>query len=147
MRRAEIAGLKVEDLDLEANVALVLGKGRRPRGCPFGRRTALAIDRYVRVRARHRDSQTPDLWLGLFGRMTDSGVAQMLERRAKKAGLPAIHAHLFRHTFAHQWLSQGGAGDGPDAVGGLAVETNAQPVCGFCCRRARQGGPSPSESG
>ena len=108
MRRAEIAGLKVEDLDLEANVALVLGKGRRPRGCPFGRRTALAIDRYVRVRARHRDSQTPDLWLGLFGRMTDSGVAQMLERRAKKAGLPAIHAHLFRHTFAHQWLSQGG---------------------------------------
>ena len=30
--------MTVEDLDLDLNVALVLGKGRRPRSCPFGRR-------------------------------------------------------------------------------------------------------------
>jgi site-specific recombinase XerD len=49
MRRAEFAGLKVEDLDLENNVAVVMGKGRRPRVCPFGGKTAVALDRYIRM--------------------------------------------------------------------------------------------------
>ena len=108
MRRAELAGITVEDIDFETNVAVVMGKGRRPRPCPFGRKTALALDRYLRMRAGHRDAGRPELWLGIFGPMTSSGVAQMLERRTQQAGLEGIHAHLFRHTYAHQWLSAGG---------------------------------------
>jgi site-specific recombinase XerD len=56
MRCSELANLQVEDLDLDDAVAIVLGKGRRPRACPFGNRTAAAIDRYLRlrtIRARH----------------------------------------------------------------------------------------------
>ncbi|MHB0870747.1 MAG: tyrosine-type recombinase/integrase [Chloroflexota bacterium] len=108
MRRAEIAGLKVEDVDFELNVALVLGKGRRPRACPFGRKTALALDRYLRVRPRHKDADRPELWLGHRGRMTNSGIADVVDRRAGEAGLVGIHPHLFRHTFAHHWLAAGG---------------------------------------
>ena len=33
----------------------------------------------------------------------------MLERRGREAGLPGLHPHQFRHTFAHQWLAEGGA--------------------------------------
>ena len=108
MRRAELAGLKDEDLDFEDNVAVVTGKGRRPRACPFGRKTALALDRYLRMRVGHRDAGRPELWLALRGPLTPSGVAQMVERRAKQTGLEGIHAHLFRHTYAHQWLRAGG---------------------------------------
>jgi len=36
MRRGECAGLAVEDLDFDQDVAVVLGKGRRQRACPFG---------------------------------------------------------------------------------------------------------------
>jgi len=36
LRRAECAGLRVSDIDLDEGVAIVLGKGRRPRACPFG---------------------------------------------------------------------------------------------------------------
>jgi integrase len=32
----------------------------------------------------------------------------VLQRRAKQAGIPAVHPHQFRHTFAHEWLSEGG---------------------------------------
>jgi integrase len=32
----------------------------------------------------------------------------MLRRRGAQAGLPGLHPHQFRHTFAHQWLAQGG---------------------------------------
>ena len=54
MRRAEIANLKVEDVDWTNNVVHVMGKGRRPRACPFGRKTAQALDRYLRARAEYR---------------------------------------------------------------------------------------------
>ena len=36
MRRAELAGLKLDDIDMDQQVAIVMGKGRRPRACPFG---------------------------------------------------------------------------------------------------------------
>lgn len=49
----------------------------------------------------------PWLWLGSNGRLTDSGAAQLLERRSVKAGLGRIHPHQLRHTFAHAWLAQG----------------------------------------
>jgi integrase/recombinase XerC len=32
----------------------------------------------------------------------------MLRRRGAQAALPGLHPHQFRHTFAHQWLAQGG---------------------------------------
>lgn len=108
MRRGELAGLKVDDLDFENNVAVVIGKGRRPRACPFGRKTALALDRYLRVRAGHRDAARPELWLGKAGPVTGNGIYQIVRDRASKAGLE-LHPHQLRHTFAHEWLAEGGA--------------------------------------
>jgi site-specific recombinase XerD len=109
MRLGELAGLRVEDLDLDQDVAIVMGKGRRPRACPFGNKTALAIDRYLRLRNRRPGvASTERLWLGTKGPMTDSGIRQMLERRAQQAGLGHIHPHQLRHTFADAWLREGG---------------------------------------
>lgn len=109
MRRGELVGLGVEDVDLAGHLALVLGKGRRERGCPFGDRTALALDRYMRIRRAHRLAALPWLWLGTRGRLSESGVGQMLARRGADAGLGHIHPHQLRHTFAHSWLANGGA--------------------------------------
>ena len=109
IRRSELAGLNVDDLDLDQNQCWVLGKGRRPRALPFGRRTALALDRYLRARARSRDADHPALFLGLGGPMTDSGIAQVVRRRARKAKLnERLNLHRFRHTFSHQYLAAGG---------------------------------------
>ena len=106
MRRTELAGLGLADLDLEHGAAVVLGKGSRPRACPFGRKTAQAIDRYLRVRGRHQQAGEPWLWLGKQGRLGDTGVAQVVKRRGEQAGLK-LHPHLFRHTFAHSMLASG----------------------------------------
>lgn len=108
MRRAELAGLMVDNIDWDNNVALVLGKNRRPRACPFGRRTALALDRYLRTRMKHRDSQRTELWLGHSGPMTSNGINQVITKRAKQAGLAHIKPHQFRHSYAHNWLANGG---------------------------------------
>jgi site-specific recombinase XerD len=107
-RRAELVGLRVSDVDFDLDVLLVLGKGRRERALPFGRRSAVALDRYLRVRARRRDAALPWLWLGREGRLTEWGLVQMLHRRGDQAGLPGLYPHQLRHTFAHEWLAQGG---------------------------------------
>ena len=108
VRLAELTGLRTDDVDFGAGVVLVVGKGRRPRACPFGPKTAQALDRYLRVRSRHPLRDQRWLWLGSKGRLTDSGVAQMLRRRSAKAGIAAVHPHQLRHMFAHAWLTQGG---------------------------------------
>jgi site-specific recombinase XerD len=107
MRRSELAYLRVEDVDFDHNVAHVLGKGRRPRGCAFGHRTAMALDRYLRERAKHGSADRPELWLGHAGPLTDNGVYQAVVERARAAGLD-VHPHQLRHTFAHLWLAGGG---------------------------------------
>ena len=63
-RRAELLGMRLEDLDFEYDVVRVIGKGGRERALPFGRKTALALDRYLRVRSRHRLAHLDALWLG-----------------------------------------------------------------------------------
>jgi site-specific recombinase XerD len=107
-RRAELADLQLAHVDLNLDVLLVLGKGRRERALPFGHKAGEALERYLRVRARHKHAELPWLWIGLRGRLTAYGVVMMLRRRGRQAGLPNLHPHQFRHTFAHQWLAEGG---------------------------------------
>lgn len=114
LRRAEIAGLAVEDVDWSGNPPMlrVLGKGGRSRQVPVGNKAARDLDRYLRMRARHRLANSPALWLGKAGPMTDSGIYQVVRDRAAQAGLEGVHTHLFRHTFAHMWLAaEGQEGD------------------------------------
>jgi site-specific recombinase XerD len=109
MRRAECASMALSDIDLDEDVVYVTGKGRRPRTCPIGAKASQALDRYLRVRARHRLAQLPNLWLGQLGPLTPDGLAKVIGRRAEQAGVPGIHLHQFRHGFAHRWLSSGGS--------------------------------------
>lgn len=111
-RRAEISNLALADVDLDAGIVTVLGKGRRVRHVPFGKKTTLALDRYLRRRAEHRDAELPALWLSVRrGAVSAQGIHLMLKRRCKDAGIPELHFHQFRHTFAHQWKMSGGMDD------------------------------------
>jgi site-specific recombinase XerD len=109
VRRSELAYLQLDDVDMDNNVLHVVGKGSRPRLVPFGIKSAQAVDRYLRVRAQHRAAGlTQALWLGRQGPMGDGALDLMLRRRATQAGLEHLHAHLFRHGYAHHWLANGG---------------------------------------
>jgi integrase/recombinase XerC len=106
IRLAELAGLHVDDVDLDHREAVVLGKGRRNRTVVFGHKATLALDRYVRTRGAQRRADLGELWLSTTGRaghgpMTSSGIYQMLERRGEAAGIKGLHPHMFRHCWAH----------------------------------------------
>jgi integrase len=116
IRRGEMAALQVANIDLDLEVAIILGKGRRLRSAPFGRKTTTALDRYKRARKSHSDAALPDLWLGRRGALTANGIAQMLRRRGADAGVEGLHPHQFRHTMAHRWLSAGGTEGDPQRL-------------------------------
>ena len=107
-RLAEVATLKLAPLDLDYRELYVTGKGRKARSLPLGPKAVKDIDRYLRVRSRRPRADLPWLWLGPKGRLTDSGIAQMVRRRCREAGIEPINVHRFRHTFSHLWLASGG---------------------------------------
>jgi len=107
LRRAELAGLALDDVDFETESMTVLGKGNRRRTVAFGRRTSRDLDRYLRLRQQHPLAAEAALWIGKRGPLTASGVYRIVVDRAKQAGIEA-HPHLLRHSFAHAWLAKGG---------------------------------------
>lgn len=109
VRLGELAGVQLDGVDWDQDVIRVMGKGRRGRAVPFNAKTADALRRYLRARAKHpKASSTTVLWIGRLGAMTESGIYQMLERRGLEAGVADVHPHRFRHSFANDWLSNGG---------------------------------------
>jgi site-specific recombinase XerD len=115
-RLSEVANLRwtprepaTNDVDLDAGIVRILqGKNRRERISYLNSDAVTALDTYaIRKRPTHAHASLPWLWLGEKGRMTDSGIAQVLRRRGRAAGLPELHAHLFRHRYAHAALSAG----------------------------------------
>lgn len=109
VRRSEMAGIQLDDLDLDQMQVAVTGKFSRLRYVRFQATTTRALDRYLRVRATHPERRSTALWLGERGPLTSDGIGQMVERRTRQAGLRGIHPHSFRHGHAHEYLSAGGA--------------------------------------
>jgi site-specific recombinase XerC len=109
IRRGEIVGLCLDDLQLLEREASVTGKGSRQRTVKFGAKTAKAVDRYLRLRSRHANAEGQSCGTRADGPITYHGMAMIIRRRADQAGLDHVHLHQFRHTFAHLWLDQGGA--------------------------------------
>lgn len=109
VRVSELCGMAVMGRDdLDAGMALVRGKGDKVRPVYFGARTAQALDRYLRARSASRWSHLDALFLSQRGAMTPDGVREVITRRGAQAGIEHLHPHRFRHTFAHDFLMNGG---------------------------------------
>lgn len=109
LRLAELTNVAMTDVDLLTGALTVTGKGSRVRTVQFGTNTARALDRYLRRRSKHTYAHLPALWIGRTGAISKAAVYMMITRRSQAAGLPRIHPHQLRHSFAHAWLDAGGA--------------------------------------
>jgi site-specific recombinase XerD len=101
VRLSELAGIRCDpgnqrrsDLDLQQREIAVHGKGRKTRSVKIGHDAARALDRYIRVRARHAQACRPQLWLGINNRgpMTASGIYQVIARRGRECGVELFPA-------------------------------------------------------
>ena len=109
-RVAEVADLDLGRLDLTAGVVRLRGKGRRQRIGALGRPCVKAVRAYLdetrRVGLRH-DARA--VFLNRWGeRLSTRGIARVLEKHIRRAGLPAeVHPHTLRHSFATHLLQHG----------------------------------------
>lgn len=89
--------------------ALVCEKGDKQRVVPFTAITAETLQNWLAVAPQ--SSEMVFCSMGRFNgsKMTNSGLNQLLERLAKKAGVTGrVNPHSFRHGFAREWLMSGG---------------------------------------
>ena len=110
IRASELCSLTIADTHLEEGFAKVLGKGSKERIVPVGATTTKALLMYtVTWRPEPDLPSTDNLFLTPDGApMTYGALRQALKRLGKKAGVPRLRAHLFRHTFAVRYLMNGG---------------------------------------
>lgn len=103
-RRSELVSLTLGAVDLDVGAILVLGKGRRERWMPLGAVAVEALWEYLLVRgelAKNTTGETGALWLDTGGRpMSKEWLRHMLRRLGDRAGVPNLHPHRFRHSYA-----------------------------------------------
>jgi integrase/recombinase XerC len=109
-RLSEVGNLLVADVDMQTESVHFHGKGAKDRRVRFGPKTARALSRYLRARDRHKGAGLPNLWLADRGAapLTPNGIKIRLKRLGQAAGVPDVHAHRWRHSFAHEWKLAGG---------------------------------------
>ncbi len=111
IRCSELVQLSLQDLALAAGRLRVLhGKGNKQRTVSFAARCRQALVQYLQFRG---DDSGP-LFLAASGHhalkpgvaLRPNGLKQMLRRLGRKTGLPKVHAHRFRATFATWAIEQ-----------------------------------------
>jgi integrase/recombinase XerD len=109
MRVGELCALTVEDIEDEGEAAFFKarhGKGAKFRRVPVSHRLRRELIRYMnRIRPQ---SSVHELLLRADGQPVYLGtVSELLKRIRRRVGF-RVHAHKFRHTFATEYLRQGG---------------------------------------
>lgn len=129
MRVGEMVLVKRADLHLNLNSSTgwlwVYGpKTRKHRFVILGQRTLATLLKYLE--ARGENDGIPELWIGRKGALTDRGVSHALKRLARAVGLEKrVHPHIFRKTFATNWLDNKGDPERLRVLMGWSAETLA----------------------
>ena len=110
MRLAELAGLSSSNLDLNAGMLRVIGKGNKERVVPIGRIALQSLKQYIEKRDQELDRYDADaVFLNRQGkRLTARSIARIVRKYSSASGLmKKFSPHSFRHAFATHLLDGG----------------------------------------
>ena len=114
LRVGEVEGLDWTDVDLEDRSLRVLGKGRKERMVPFGKKALSALRAWygaweeVRARAKNPGNDEPVFLNDRGDRLRSRSIRSLLRRFGLEAALDtSVHPHMLRHSFATHLLERG----------------------------------------
>jgi integrase/recombinase XerC len=106
LRLDELVTLDLGQLDLADRTVRVMGKGRKQRIVPVGRKADEALRAWLGARAAMASPGETAVFVGKNGgRLKHRAVQTRIAYWARRKGLPThVHPHLFRHSFATHLL-------------------------------------------
>lgn len=107
LRASEVCGITARDVDLKNRRIWTMGKGDKERSVPISPETAKALWHYMNARSEAKASAP--LFATKDGRpLGRVALLELLSDLGTKAGIVDVHPHRFRHTFAINFLRNGG---------------------------------------
>lgn len=107
MRSSELCGLTAKAIDLRNRRVWVMGKGDKERSLPISAETAKVLWRYMQERAEAKASDPLFVTRGEVP-LNRKALLELLKSLGTRAGVEDVHPHRFRHTFAVNFLRNGG---------------------------------------
>ena len=108
LRVSETVNINISDFEENKTFLKVIGKGAKARLVPIGRFAVNAINNWLIEREKIQNN-TDALFLNSKGsRLSIRSVQLRLKKMATKQGLPPIHPHMLRHSFATHMLESSG---------------------------------------
>jgi integrase/recombinase XerD len=118
LRVSEVAGIRINDIDLEAGFLRAIGKGNKERIVPVGRAAIQWVGRYLQqarpaLAARRNGNAGGDrgeLFLSARGTpMNRRTIWHLVKQQSRRSGISKnITPHTLRHSFATHLLEGGG---------------------------------------
>lgn len=117
LRSAEVAALRLDDIDWVGGTVRIRGKGGRIDRMPLPTDVGEALVSYLRYGRPATSERTVFVRaVAPFTSLASSSVSCIVARAARRAGLGTVHGHRLRHTAASETLN---AGAGLDEVAQL----------------------------
>ena len=108
LRVSEAININITDFEDDMAFLRVLGKGSKTRLVPLGKFAIKAVENWLNERKKISNN-TEALFLNSKGsRLSIRSVQLRLKKMAIKQGLPPIHPHMLRHSFATHMLESSG---------------------------------------
>lgn len=110
IRRAELVGIKIGDIDFDRSVVTVIGKGDKQRTVPLGEPAIKSCLKYKELREEKLNEKhiySDCLFVNRFGQpLSIRSVNRIVSKYGLKAGLK-VTPHMLRHSFATHMLDNG----------------------------------------
>ena len=108
VRQRSLRFIKVKDIDFDNNVVYVtVTKNRKSLIVPFNRTLSNILKEFLKYRQHKSDEDF--LFCNVFGQQLKKSTSyHMLYEYNKRRGVETTGIHRYRHTFAKQWILNGG---------------------------------------
>tara|TARA_B110001454_G_scaffold68795_1_gene67186 strand:- start:8557 stop:9444 length:888 start_codon:yes stop_codon:yes gene_type:complete len=110
LRLAELCNIDISDISIKEKTCRVIGKGNKTRIVPIGKKAIQSLHLWLKYRNKSTYKiSTEALFLNIKGnRLGQRSIQLRIRKISEERGLPAIHPHMLRHSFASHLLESSG---------------------------------------